>query len=103
MPINKKPWLSAEIKAKNRRNYEYKRKYGVTEDEVNLMYKLQKGKCLLCGADIILGTRGLEGAYVDHNHKTGKVRGLLCLICNLRVGQIEAIPDIDNILNYIKN
>ena len=52
--------------------------YRITDTEYVKMWKEQKGKCAICGKDI--GEAYLD---VDHNHETGKVRGLLCRECNI--------------------
>lgn len=50
---------------------------GVTDTEYAAMLEAQDGGCAICGAPP--KTRRLS---VDHNHRTGKVRGLLCFRCN---------------------
>lgn len=57
--------------------------YGITDSEYIKMWKEQKGKCKLCGKDI--GEAYLD---VDHDHKTGRVRGLLCRGCNLMLDEM---------------
>lgn len=63
------------------------RKYGITWDEYLKMRENQGGKCAICGAEIgdVLGNR----LYVDHDHDTGKVRGLLCADCNFGLGKFR--------------
>ena len=59
-------------------------KYGINLAQYNLILKSQKGVCAICGqpeANHILG-----GLSVDHDHKTFKIRGLLCKKCNLLLG-----------------
>lgn len=54
-------------------------RYGITAADYNAMYERQGGRCAICGAT--------EGKLVvDHNHKTGKVRELLCHLCNAMIG-----------------
>jgi hypothetical protein len=53
------------------------------------MLKLQGGKCAICDAEIRLGFRSYSGV-IDHSHKTGKVRAILCWGCNVRLGKLEA-------------
>lgn len=57
-----------------------KHKYGISKDEYLNLFIIQDNKCAICGNDIT------DNACVDHNHKTGKIRGLLCQRCNLLLG-----------------
>jgi len=62
-----------------------RRKYNLTPEAKELMYKNQRGRCYLC-------TRPLSScleAVVDHSHYTNDVRGLAHSRCNIRLGQIE--------------
>ena len=73
-----------------RRNQVIKRMYGITEHEYNDMVKLQQGRCAICKQEC-------DKLFIDHNHTTGKVRGLLCLNCNTGIGMFK-----DNI-SYMKS
>lgn len=57
--------------------------YGITIDEYNSLFVKQQGCCAICGKHQSEFERAL---YVDHDHKTGKVRGLLCHKCNVGIG-----------------
>lgn len=57
----------------------------------------QEGKCAICGTDKP-GGRGRW--HLDHNKRTGKVRGLLCCNCNLKLGWTET--NWSNIVNYLR-
>lgn len=59
------------------------KKYGITAAEYEAMFRKQNGGCAICHG---MNFNGLRLA-VDHDHKTGKVRGLLCSKCNLVLGQ----------------
>jgi hypothetical protein len=63
-----------------------KYEYGITLDQYNEMFKAQEGKCAICQRHQNELTRTL---CVDHNHKTNKVRSLLCLTCNTDVSVVE--------------
>jgi len=67
----------------SRRRHRLTQDYGITVPEYNLMLEQQNYACALCGK-----TEQEAGRYlcVDHDHATGKVRGLLCLTCNLMIG-----------------
>lgn len=65
-----------------------KRKYGVGNAEVEEMLENQDWQCAICFADIDLG------AQVDHCHRTGLVRGLLCRSCNSGLGHFKDDPEL---------
>lgn len=74
--------------------YHIQRKYGIGLLEYQNLIDIQHDKCAVCGSG--------GWKYVDHNHKTGKVRGLLCPRCNTLVGYIETSPDnIQKAIDYI--
>ena len=64
-----------------------RRKFGITLDEYNRLLEKQGGVCAICGASP--QNRNLS---VDHDHATGKVRGLLCVNCNSAMGQAGDDP-----------
>ena len=61
-----------------------KRKYGLTATEVRAMYDSRK--CEICGG---ADKRRLN---IDHCHRTGKVRGVLCINCNSAIGRMDDDP-----------
>ena len=78
-----------EQKRKVSRSSHLKRKYNLTPAEFERMVALQDNKCAVCG-DMFTGM-----PYVDHDHITGRVRGLLCIHCNTMIGHAR---DNSNIL-----
>jgi len=62
--------------------YSRKKKYGITPSDYLGMLEKQGHKCAICALPASAQTKGL---HVDHDHKTGKVRGLLCHHCNTSV------------------
>lgn len=70
------------------REYEYKRKYGITIAEYEDMFSQQGGVCWICQSECQRGER----LSVDHCHTTGAVRGLLCRRCNVGVGYFDDDP-----------
>lgn len=55
----------------------------------NEMYEAQEGRCAICGGDNGVMCIGKKHFCVDHDHKTGQIRGLLCSRCNWLVGLME--------------
>ncbi len=70
-----------------------KRIYGLTLEDYNKLVEKQEGKCAICG-------RLDDNLHVDHDHKTGQVRGLLCKLCNPLLGL--AGDNIDILLNAVR-
>ena len=67
--------------------------FNMTVDDYMVMYEKQNGQCAICGADTASnGTR--KNFCVDHDHETGKVRGLLCHNCNVSVGLMKDSPSL---------
>jgi len=65
-------------------NAYYKRNYGITNVQFKQLKEHQKELCAICGSKgFIIGMKGhYEKLAIDHNHSSGKVRGLLCHNCN---------------------
>lgn len=61
---------------------------GLTLDQWNTMLANQEGRCKLCP-----NTKGdrRSNLHIDHCHKTGRIRGLLCAPCNLALGHYEKV------------
>ncbi len=66
-----------------------KHKFDLEEVDYMQMYANQSGKCAICGVEQEEETRRLA---VDHDHETGKVRGLLCTACNKGLGHFKDSP-----------
>ena len=58
-----------------------KYKYNMTREDFEIMSNLQNNNCAICGEEVKL--------HVDHCHKTGKIRGLLCRNCNTSLGKFS--------------
>lgn len=67
-----------------------KRIYGLAEGEFDRLKELQLGVCAICKK---APTKG-KSLHVDHDHKTGKVRGLLCPLCNVGLGSLQDSEEI---------
>ena len=64
------------------------RRYGISSDFFGDLWQEQNGCCAICG------TRLKDKFYIDHNHKTGQIRGLLCSSCNVGIGLLKDSPDM---------
>lgn len=73
-----------EAHSRERKDYQLKRRYGLSLDEYEQRLRDQQG-CEICGKVCSTG----KHLAVDHNHQTGTVRGLLCGRCNRGIGYFE--------------
>lgn len=80
--------------AEYRSNLRLDRKYSLTREEWNDMFTKQKGLCGICKLE-------MKKPCVDHNHKNGKVRGLLHRECNLKLQSIENVIFLKNAQSYL--
>lgn len=79
-----------------------KRNYGMIQAEYDAMLEKQHGKCACCGRSNSKSGR-YAPLFVDHDHKTGKIRGLLCHQCNIALGMLGDSQDrIEQLLAYIR-
>ena len=68
------------------KDYRLRKRYGITLEDYNQLLVQQDYKCAICDKEHKDERYGL---CVDHNHRTGRVRGLLCLYCNrIVVGRV---------------
>lgn len=73
---------------KSARNSQLKNSYGITLEEYNNRMSLQNDSCAICN------DKTDKTLCVDHDHKTGAVRGLLCSKCNHAIGLLKDSPEI---------
>ena len=76
--------------------------YGLKDREYKSMLEKQKGRCAICRTDKPGGAG--KKLHVDHNHRIGQVRGLLCQKCNNGLGLFNDDPEIlERAINYLRN
>lgn len=80
--------------AKLNADWQRLRKYGLDKDSYEELLKKQKNQCVICEREFTVTP------HIDHDHETGKVRGLLCYPCNSGLGQFE--DDIGRLKRAIK-
>ena len=79
---------------KQQRAYRLKVKYGLTAQNYDALLESQEGRCAICGTKDFSRSGVNTHAYVDHDHETGEVRGLLCFACNTGLGAFSDSPEI---------
>ena len=79
------------------KSYRLRTRYGLTEEQFQGMIVEQNLSCKICGAT-------LDDPQIDHNHATGKVRGLLCKNCNTSLGLLKENTDtLRSMITYIND
>ena len=73
----------------NKRKRDLKARYNMTIQEWDVMFLKQGAKCAICGAT---HPGGAGKWHTDHCHSTGKIRGVLCLLCNYLLGSAKDNP-----------
>jgi len=81
------------------KDYKLRKKYGISLEDYNKIFNDQNSCCMICKTHQDELNKKL---VVDHNHNTGKVRGLLCDKCNRGLGQFnDEIEIIRQALDYL--
>lgn len=87
---NRKRTYSSE----NKRKWQIKTRYGLTADQVEELRTSQSGACAVCKKE-------LKKFHIDHDHNTGKVRGLLCHRCNVMIGGWDDKEWLNSAMRYM--
>lgn len=100
-------WRETNRDKYNKASREYKKenalqmrlyRYRMNVEQYNKMLAEQKGCCAICEKP----QKGIRPLAVDHNHKTGKVRALLCYGCNRALHVLESVDLLARAMAYLK-
>ena len=83
-------------------------KYNITQETLDKLYVEADNKCQICGDTQCAGVDHKSSKYrplvIDHNHETGKVRGILCNWCNSALGHFKDDPArLYKAIEYLKS
>jgi hypothetical protein len=97
-----KPCYSARSRGRKRKDdpakkraQNFRRRYGLTPEQIAGMMDMQKGGCAICG-------QPPSRPVVDHDHVSGAVRGILCHPCNIKLPAVEDRAFRASALRYLK-
>lgn len=102
---NQKKWSKTKTGTLSRRKAKLKKRHKLTLEKYDEMAEAQNGLCAICG-NLETMKHNKSGSIrrlsVDHNHKTGKLRGLLCANCNLLIGYAdENVKTLASAIKYL--
>lgn len=84
-------------KQRANKNNNRAKQYGLTGDDCNRQLLFQNNECPICKINIA------ETSYIDHCHKTNRIRGLLCPRCNTALGRFkDDIQFLKNSIAYLE-
>ena len=85
------------------RAYHLRREYGITMEQFYELKRKQDGVCAICGR-VAPGTHeNNKELHVDHDHRTGHIRGLLCHTCNKGLGLLgDTLEQLKKALTYLE-
>lgn len=92
------------------RRYQFRTKYGITVEEYWALAEAQGHRCAICGCTKETAMRGRVSQHtdefwlhVDHDHESGKVRGLLCMECNTGLGKFrDDVSVLSAAISYLR-
>lgn len=90
-------YRNRETKLLSIRRVKLRMRYGITPEEYEKRLVEQAGRCAICKQE-----PSKQRLAVDHCHKTGRIRGLLCSSCNHGLGNFKDSPNLlDKAIKYI--
>ena len=90
-----KPCMGRKARARRLRD-----RYGMHEFDFFVLVKTAQAKCMLCRKPFLT----IAEINVDHDHVTGKVRGVLCMPCNTGIGLLgDSIEGLERAVDYLKS
>lgn len=94
------------LRKEHNKDRRFQRKYGISLEEYRFLYTSQGGVCAIChrAETATTNSRGViapRPLSVDHDHDTGKVRGLLCHRCNIALGFLTTRALLKSAYQYL--
>jgi hypothetical protein len=101
-----KKYTDTEVSKRKKISARFESKYGINLIQYEKLFEEHKGLCAICNkpSQRVNKNGELKRLAVDHDHKTGKVRGLLCFDCNTGLGKFgDDVEMLSKALSYLKN
>lgn len=102
--LSAKAIQNRSTKSDKKRGYNLKSRFDISIEDYNVIFLKQGGKCAICIKSE--SSKDKEGKIkwlsTDHNHKTGKIRGLLCYSCNTGLGKLgDSVKTLRSAIKYL--
>ena len=92
---NSRNWYSGQTAT-----YHRMARYGLSEDAYWALLQVQNYSCALCTSK---DPKRKQGFVVDHDHQTGRIRGLLCHPCNIALGMLgDNLSGLQKAVKYLE-
>lgn len=91
-----------ELDRRRQNGARIKYRYGISVEEYETLLEQQNGRCAICGTNPIGKSAPINTLCIDHDHATGRVRGLLCNSCNLAIGYLKTPEGLDAAASYLR-
>lgn len=86
---------------RRKRNSYYKMTYGISLNDYEEILQAQRNQCAICG--VALKSTGTH-THLDHDHHTGRIRGVLCTNCNRGLGHFkDNLSILEKAIEYLRN
>lgn len=83
--------------------WKLEKQFGITVEDFEILYESQLGKCAICRNKLDCGKCSNKRLHIDHDHKTGAVRGLLCFRCNTGIGSFgDSVENLQRAAEYLQ-
>jgi hypothetical protein len=93
----------ASLSYADKKTKHLKSRYGLDYEWFMKTLEDQNNSCKICAVELVLDFNSSNRACVDHNHETGKVRGILCNHCNRAIGLLrDDVKILNNALRYLE-
>ena len=104
---NARVWRAKKENRDIVRNRNLQINFGISIDDYDKLLEKQNGICAICGkVESRKNMYGIKRLAVDHNHNTGKIRGLLCSCCNQGLGMFyvddKGVELLLNAIEYMR-
>lgn len=98
--------VNSKTRSKYKRNWHLQKQYRISQVDYDKLFKAQHGLCAICHepeTKINSKTKNIQPLCVDHDHQTGRIRGLLCCKHNRTIGLLgDDLRSLEMVTDYLR-